>query len=1221
MKIVQKTTAIILVFLCAIATLLIAIPLITPWLIDHTSAGNKVRTELSQLVGGKFNFKQVDFSLFPAPCVVLTNLEINFPGQLIASAEAIELYPEILPLFTGRFFLKQAVIKRPEVTVTVPESHNVNKKSSSPLEISRVLPILSNTLARLSKIDLPVNHGTIIEGGFSLVYDNKTVLTLHEIEADLRNVSKNLQFQITAASDIFNKFSVTGSINTVQRKSSAHIELKNLQLDNAYNAFFPDAELTIHDGDADITMDFSMPSSKQVTLDFEFVAPDIRLDRAGQTADIKIQRFSGNLGINTDSATVTLSELLLDEPSMHISGSLMVSEKDPIFFLNLDGRDIDINSTRSEILALTRENIFVQTIFDILKGGKSPLVTISSKANVLNELGELGNLVVQADILQADVEIPGVNPMLDNVSGKIKLSQGILAGKKIQAQLKNSSIENGTLRLDLTKNPLPLHIETGINADAADIPTILALFIDDQDIKNELALIHDIQGSARGKLLLNGNSDQLKVNVSATDIQLAARYHKIPFPLTIAGGGVTYDEGQIHWSKLNGSLGTSSFAGLFGTLDIGKRKDFEITSGTSRILISEFMPWISSYEKMQGISKYFGGGKSILHLTKVTMDGPLKDFHRWHFNVDGELEDLVIHDLSGHPGPITIDSLAFNADPQKLEYKEGHLNMLDTSLTVSGTLQQYMAGIINDARLTLDGRIGPKTTQWLSQNTGIPTWLKFRPLSLKTSHLTYSNKGARRLTARLTFQNDLEVFADASLSAEDMVVKKLVIKDKSYQATLDGSYKDQSVDVSFDGILHESTLNKIFQTAPYLNGSLAGKAHTRLNVKNLHDVIFSGELNGKNLYVPMRIQAPLRIHKIVVKGEAETIEIKSADLTWSDTGLTLTGSIKPGAPEAVVVDLDMDVDSVDVEKIMDDLRVKNKSPDDKSGSTFLPLLIKGDIRLKIKQLKTTTLTIQPLHADINFQGNSADITLKETDLCSVPFSGTIAISHQSVAFNLRSEVKAQQLNATLNCFLDRHFKADGTFDMEGSLEGHGATGDLLKTSSGQVKISISNGHIYHDIIMLNVVKFLNISKVLVDRVTADKMLEKGLVFNRFETLVTLQNGKLECEKFILDSDEMMITGRGEMDLLQKQIKFTLLVAPQKTASTILRDIPLIGSVLQTVATIPLSVGGTIDDVHVLPLGPSAVDYQLKEIMRQTFNTPLKLVHLDDFHELMDSDKK
>jgi hypothetical protein len=76
----------LIVFACTVTILLVAAITITPWLIDHTAVGNKVRSEVSKLVGGEFDFKEIDLSFFPAPHAVLTNPEINLPQQLVATA-------------------------------------------------------------------------------------------------------------------------------------------------------------------------------------------------------------------------------------------------------------------------------------------------------------------------------------------------------------------------------------------------------------------------------------------------------------------------------------------------------------------------------------------------------------------------------------------------------------------------------------------------------------------------------------------------------------------------------------------------------------------------------------------------------------------------------------------------------------------------------------------------------------------------------------------------------------------------------------------------------------------------------------------------------------------------------------------------------------------------------------------------------------------------------
>ena len=283
--------------------------------------------------------------------------------------------------------------------------------------------------------------------------------------------------------------------------------------------------------------------------------------------------------------------------------------------------------------------------------------------------------------------------------------------------------------------------------------------------------------------------------------------------------------------------------------------------------------------------------------------------------------------------------------------------------------------------------------------------------------------------------------------------------------------------------------------------------------------------------------------------------------------------------------------------------------------------VTGTVHFRAKNVKTKDFTIQPLQADIQLHDEVANITLEKMGLCAILTSGTITISPHNVDFHIKPEAQGQQLNTTLNCFVDKHFKADGTLELDGYLEGHGTIHQLLKSTSGSLELHISDGRIYHDILVVNVLKFLNATEVLTDLLSSDKILEKGIGFDRFETRVKLKKGTLEYEKFIFDSDAIKLSGAGEIDLFTKKIKFTLLAAIQTTASSILGHIPLIGGALQAIATIPLTIEGTIDNVHVLPLAPSAVGYELREVTKQTFGMPLHLVHLLDFHKKVKGDQK
>ena len=46
--------------------------------------------------------------------------------------------------------------------------------------------------------------------------------------------------------------------------------------------------------------------------------------------------------------------------------------------------------------------------------------------------------------------------------------------------------------------------------------------------------------------------------------------------------------------------------------------------------------------------------------------GPLFSPAKWHFNVSGDVKDLVLKNLPGRPGPLKIASAKFKADPHTL---------------------------------------------------------------------------------------------------------------------------------------------------------------------------------------------------------------------------------------------------------------------------------------------------------------------------------------------------------------------------------------------------------------------------------------------------------------------------------------------------------------------------------------------------------------------------
>ena len=194
------------------------------------------------------------------------------------------------------------------------------------------------------------------------------------------------------------------------------------------------------------------------------------------------------------------------------------------------------------------------------------------------------------------------------------------------------------------------------------------------------------------------------------------------------------------------------------------------------------------------------------------------------------------------------------------------------------------------------------------------------------------------------------------------------------------------------------------------------------------------------------------------------------------------------------------------------------------------------------------------------------------------------MSPPNIEFDLEAVAKDQKLNPAKTCLVGGTFKADGTYSLKGRFQGRGKAEDLLKTATGQVAFTAKDGRIYHDAILIEVLKFLNPLEVFEGRVNAEDMKQKGFGYHSFGVKAKLEDGKLRYDEAVLHGQPMTVTAAGEHDLQNGRFDLTLLVAPLVTLDRIFEHIPLIGGILEALDTIPLSAKGTLDNIHDIPAG-------------------------------------
>ena len=137
----------------------------------------------------------------------------------------------------------------------------------------------------------------------------------------------------------------------------------------------------------------------------------------------------------------------------------------------------------------------------------------------------------------------------------------------------------GTLRLGLEGKNAPFHLDIMVDADAAELHSLLFRVFKDDGLRKELSRVRNIEGDLSGQLVIGEKIDSLSARVSILKAALKGSYDSIPYPISIKEGRFQYGAGKIGVEGVSGAVGLSSFSDLTGSLDYNDPRQIEIGSG------------------------------------------------------------------------------------------------------------------------------------------------------------------------------------------------------------------------------------------------------------------------------------------------------------------------------------------------------------------------------------------------------------------------------------------------------------------------------------------------------------------------------------------------------------------------------------------------------------------------------------------------------------------
>jgi len=1200
----KKTLLWILGTLGALFVLLFGLLLLAPSLINTETVREKVLAAFSENLDGQVEYKKIDLSFLPRPRLVLNKVSLSIPGKITGTLKSLTLYPEILPFLKGNVRFSEIHVNAPDFKLSQPARPKSDKKGETGFSSA----VFSEKLSSIVAVMVSKAPGLLIkieEGKLGLLENKGPGVRFQNISGRITLPPNMLDVEITCSSNLLETLSFKGSLDSGSLKSKGTIALNRFRPELMTGLIFPQAPIHLSDSEMNLTVGFKADGLKTIEADLEATLPRMAFSRDKRKLTIKKASVKGTFSWDGEETRILLTRLDTDYPRIKTTGKIQIKQAEPRVSLDLEGKDIDVNSLRKAALSIAGDISVIHEIFSIVKGGQVPLITLNTAGNSPASIGELKNISIKGRLVDGQIFVPKAQLDLKAVGGEVSIIKGVLAGKGLTTKFGNTLGSQGILQLGLLGDSGPFHLDIMLKADLSEIPPVLKRLSENKTLLREIDLIKELNGNATARLILGENTKSIKPRVTVTKLDVSAKYGRLPYPVVITNGQLVFEGTSLAVKDFSGNLGNSNFSKLSSRFDWKRDSFVEVTAGAFDISLNEIYPWISSFDGVGGRLKELKDVKGRLRFSSIRLKGPVSTPQDWDLQVVGEASQVSVGVVSlGESAELT--RARFDATEKNISFQDAHINILDASLKVSGGLNDYLKDL-SKVEMEFDGDVKPEAIRRFSGLVDMPSYLKLpSSLSISNSHFVWKKGGM------ISFNGDVDINKGSKISLDivhkngNLGVKKLSVTDKKSNAVLGFDLNKKEISAKFSGNLERETLEPFLKDKQFLPGSIRGDFYVKAERDNLVNFVAEGTLNGTNLTLPWEVGGPLKVEGFSVSAKENRILFEPVTIKWGDARLVFKGKAGFGKNK-IRLDMDLLSDGLDVEKLIGlapKKEVSSGGASEKSAAWDLPFL--GGLRVKANTMKYQKFTVQPLHANFSFEPDAISVSGIKANLCGISINGTLKISQEAFQLDFRSVAKGQKLNPAIICLTDKSRDMDGTFDFEGKITGKGIGHDLTRSLKGSFEFVAKDGQIYQDKAVARILAVLNVTEIFKGKLPA--LTEKGLAYNSITIAGRFEDGKLFLKQVVMDGTTLDLAGHGDIDLFEKKMDLIFLASFLKTADSIIRMIPLVRYIMDgTFVSVPIKISGDFGDPDVQYVSASAVGSSLLGMVERTFKLPVKVI--------------
>jgi hypothetical protein len=682
---------------------------------------------------------------------------------------------------------------------------------------------------------------------------------------------------------------------------------------------------------------------------------------------------------------------------------------------------------------------------------------------------------------------------------------------------------------------------------------------------------------------------------------------RLPAPVMV-NYSFAVEENLLEITELSARMGSSSLSHVSALLSGRDDPVLDLRSGSAAINITEVFGWRTWHPALEQLLRPVDTLAGKFTLTALRINGHLYRPQEWKIHASGELDRIVFH-AAALPGPLGLVKGTFSYAPDTLSFSLKETTILDSTITGTAVVSNITT-TVSSVDLTLDGSSGRKTVDWAFENLKLPPELMLKtPLSLSHAHLVWQRTGGVSFSGTASVANGPKFFVDLSQQGADLLVRRLLIKDRDTNASLTLNWQKTAADLSYSGTLAESILSEIFSQGTFGSGTMEGELHSLIRVDEPLKSRVEGSLRGSDLFIPWGMPVPTTVNRFVLHADGDVLTLDSADVTWGKNHYSLTGAVTT-SDEGLAFSMKLAADGIDVDTIQKALAKQAETktaptPTVQQARTFPLPPIRGDFTADSAYVKFGRFTLAPAHAVMTVEPGSVGMEFSNTATCGVSLAGAALLSGETLSFTFTPSAKAQPLGPTVDCLSGKDMRITGVYDLTADIRSHGTTTEILSSLEGRVDFKARNGKIYRYPTLQKVLSVLSVLEIFRGR--APEIGGSGFPYSSMALRGDIHKGVFTVEKAYIGGKTIDIIAEGEVDLAKQKIDVTVLVAPFSTINWLIRKIPLVNTIMGgTLISIPTRVSGDLANPDVAVLSPTAVGSRILKLFENIIKAPVKV---------------